>query len=906
MATIYIDKKPYAAKEGENLLKTCLGLGFDLPYFCWHPALHAVGACRQCAVKQFRDEHDSAGRIVMACMTPVENGMHISIDDPEARRFRAGVIEWMMTNHPHDCPVCDEGGECHLQDMTVMTGHSYRRYRGKKRTYRSQDLGPLITHEMNRCIACYRCTRFYNDYAGGRDFGAFASRNRVFFGRSAPGPLQSPFAGNLAEICPTGVFDDKPFSRHYTRKWDLRTAPSVCVHCGLGCNTIPGERYGSLRRVRNRYNGEVNGYFLCDRGRYGYGFVNSDKRVAEARVRREKAGGLYPVAAEEAVRLISETLASAQRVVGIGSPRASLEANFALRALVGPDHFYAGVAEEERRCTALAVELMRRDGALIPTLSDIARCDAVLILGEDVSNTAPMLHLQVLQSQRLQAVRKAAGFHIHPWDDTAVRVAGGGALGPLFIATTGATDLDGRATAAFRSPPAGIARTGFAIAHLIDPGAQATADLGPSAARFASSVASALSTAKRPAVIAGAGSRDARVIEAAANIAMALRKAGKEACLCLAVPECNTTGLALMADKGLAEALSTAEDAGGAVAVVLENDIYRRMDPEGVERFFGAFRQVIAIDHTHHRTLLRSDAALPAAAFAEADGTYVNNEGRAQRAFRVFPPSGAVRESWRWIKDVMVHMGRPEAAAWTDLDTLLSHMAGALPILEGARRAAPPASFRIAGMKVAREAARYTGRTAMDADKSVREPKPPADPDTPFTFSMEGYQGVPPSALIPRFRAPGWNSPQAVNKLQQEISGPLRGGDPGVRLFEASRGNQDSPYFRDVPPPFLPKEGLFLVVPIYHVFGSDELSVLTPEVMERAPRPYIALSERDMAALRLSDGAAAVLTAGGSSFRLPVKAHPELPTGVAALPSGVPDAPVLDFPAWAKVEKAAP
>jgi NADH-quinone oxidoreductase subunit G len=227
MATIYIDKKPYPAREGDNLLKTCLSLGFDLPYFCWHPEMHSVGACRQCAIKHFKDEHDTGGRIVMACMTPVEDGMFISIDDPEAKRFRAGVIEWLMANHPHDCPVCDEGGECHLQDMTVMTGHTYRRYRFRKRTHVNQDLGPFLTHEMNRCIACYRCTRFYNDYARGTDFGVYGCHNDVFFGRAESGVLESEFAGNLVEICPTGVFDDKTQARHYTRKWDLQYRKSV-------------------------------------------------------------------------------------------------------------------------------------------------------------------------------------------------------------------------------------------------------------------------------------------------------------------------------------------------------------------------------------------------------------------------------------------------------------------------------------------------------------------------------------------------------------------------------------------------------------------------------------------------------------------------------------------------------
>ena len=171
---IYVDNQPYEVNPEQNLLQACLSLGFDLPYFCWHPALGSVGACRQCAVKQFKDENDTHGRIVMACMTPAAEGTRISIDDPEAVEFRAGIIEWLMLNHPHDCPVCDEGGECHLQDMTVMTGHDYRRYRFDKRTFRNQYLGPFVNHEMNRCIQCYRCVRFYRDYAGGDDLNAFA------------------------------------------------------------------------------------------------------------------------------------------------------------------------------------------------------------------------------------------------------------------------------------------------------------------------------------------------------------------------------------------------------------------------------------------------------------------------------------------------------------------------------------------------------------------------------------------------------------------------------------------------------------------------------------------------------------------------------------------------------------
>ena len=170
MAIVYVDNKPYQMNPDENLLHGCLSHGLKLPYFCWHPALGSVGACRQCAVKQFKDEHDAHGKIVMSCMTPAAEGTRISIADPEVVAFRAGIIEGLMLNHPHDCPVCDEGGECHLQDMTVMAGHNYRRYEFDKRTFRNQNLGPLVNHEMNRCIQCYRCVRYYRDYAGGTRF----------------------------------------------------------------------------------------------------------------------------------------------------------------------------------------------------------------------------------------------------------------------------------------------------------------------------------------------------------------------------------------------------------------------------------------------------------------------------------------------------------------------------------------------------------------------------------------------------------------------------------------------------------------------------------------------------------------------------------------------------------------
>ena len=359
MVKIRIDGKYYEVKPEKNLLETCLALGIDIPHFCFHPALGSVGACRLCAVKKFRDKDDTKGRIVMSCMEPVTEGLIVSVDDPEAKAFRASVIESLMTNHPHDCPVCDEGGECHLQDMTIMTGHNYRRFDFPKRTYNNQELGPFISHEMNRCIQCYRCVRFYRDYAGGKDLNVFSSRNHVYFGRHEDGTLENEFSGNLVEVCPTGVFTDKTLKNHFTRKWDLTNAPSVCVHCSVGCNTIVSERYGSIRRIMSRYNGAVNGYFICDRGRFGYEFVNDEKRIKTVLIRPDKEKKAEYVDNNTLLKSLPSILSKNNKIAGIGSPGASLESNYALMSLVGIENFSHGISKKEYRLTKIILDYLQ-------------------------------------------------------------------------------------------------------------------------------------------------------------------------------------------------------------------------------------------------------------------------------------------------------------------------------------------------------------------------------------------------------------------------------------------------------------------------------------------------------------------------------------------------------------------
>jgi NADH-quinone oxidoreductase subunit G len=418
--------------------------------------LGSVGACRLCAVKKYAGTEDKKGHIVMSCMEEVVDGMIISVKDPEVKAFRASVLESLMISHPHDCPVCDEGGECHLQDMMVMTGHTYRRYAFKKQTFFNQDLGPFVNHEMNRCIQCYRCVRFYRNYAGGKDLNVYGSANHIYFGRQKDGVLENEFSGNLVEVCPTGVFTDKTLKNNYARKWDLTNAPSVCVHCSLGCNTILGTRYGSVRRVLSRYNGSVNGFFLCDRGRFGYEFINNPGRIRQVQFKSDKEKKTGESTLQSSLPWIS-TAVTSNKMIGIGSPRASLEANHALSVLVGKKNFYHGISGDDQNLVKKAIQILSSGIAHAPSLKEIENCDTILILGEDVTNTAPMIALAVRQAARNKYLEAALKLGIRKWNDAPVREMDQDLKSPVFIASTFSTGLDELAKETYNAPSEKIA-----------------------------------------------------------------------------------------------------------------------------------------------------------------------------------------------------------------------------------------------------------------------------------------------------------------------------------------------------------------------------------------------------------------------------------------------------------------
>jgi NADH-quinone oxidoreductase subunit G len=875
MAIIEIDGKHYDAQDDQSLLSVCLSFGLNLPYFCWHPAMGSVGACRQCAIIQYHNAEDKKGRLIMACMTPVADAMRISIDADQARQFRRENIELLMINHPHDCPVCEEGGECHLQDMTVMSGHTFRRYRGQKRTHNNQYLGPFIKHEMNRCIACYRCVRFYDDYAGGKDLQVFGMHNNVYFGRFEDGVLENEFSGNLVEVCPTGVFTDKTFSAHYTRKWDLQTAPSICIHCGLGCNTAPGERYGQLRRIINRYNGEVNGYFLCDRGRFGYGFVNSPERIRKPLL--DDRTEITPLAAELYFRNLFQ---AAKGVIGIGSPRASLEANFALRALVGEENFFLGLNDTEHTLLSTIFTLLRNGGIYTPSLREVEQADTVLILGEDVTHSAPRLALSLRQSARNATFDLARSMSILPWQDAAVRELEKQAISPVFIASVCATRLDDIATNTSRGSPEDVARLGFTIAHCLDDQAPAPDAMSDAEKSLATIIAAELKQAKRPLIVSGTSCSSLAVIQAAYNIAKALPSKDKK--LTFTVPECNSLGLAIMGGGHLQQAFERINEGLADSVIILENDLYRRARSQKVDLFLESAAHVVVIDSLENKTAAQAELLLPAATFAESEGTLVNNEARAQRYFPVYAATEPVRGSWQWLTGAMKN------SEWRHHDALTAACAETFSDLAAIAQVAPGADYRIKGSKIPRQPQRYSGRTAMFADINVREYPPPQDLETPFTFSMEGVTAQVPPALLPVIWAPGWNSTQAINQFEEGVEGHLRGGDAGVRLIEASG---TLAWFNDIPSAFKPEQGQWRIVLLQHIFGSEELSLHSPPIAERKPGSCALLNPLDAQALRVENGDQVEISDFTETpiTTLPVQIEKTLPRGLLGLTAVLPE-----------------
>lgn len=548
---------------------------------------------------------------------------------------------------------------------------------------------------------------------------------------------------------------------------------------------------------------------------------------------------------------------------------------------MGQANYSTGVAQKEQSLVELAASIMQTEGIYNPNMREIESYDAVLILGEDLTQTAPRMALSVRQAAKNKAREMAAKTRTPDWLAEPVQRIGQEAKSPIYILAATQTRLADVATGEVVASPNDIARLGFAVAAAVK--GETVNGLDDDAKAFAQTIADTLKAANKPLIIAGTSLQDASIMEAAAELTQNL---GSKAGLSLVVPEVNSMGLALFGGLSLEQAFAQDYD----TLVIVENDLFRRLPAAQVKAALDKAETVIVLDHSETETVKQADIVLSAASFAEGDGTVVSQEGRAQRFYQVYDPSYykpeyAIKESWRWLHAIETGLkGKP--IDWTVLDDVIETIVKNVPVLEAIQDVAPDAGYRVHGLKIAREPRRYSGRTAMRAPLSVHEPKQPTDPDSALTFSMEGYVGPQKaSSLVPFAWAPGWNSPQSWNKYQDEVGGHLKGGDSGVRLFDRLAKRPARSYV--APTAVVANPESFRLVPMHHIFGSGEFTIKTPAMETRIPEAVFAVGEQDATRLNLQEGQRITVKAGETTVSLPVQVIEYLPTGYIGYPVGL-------------------
>ena len=500
----------------------------------------------------------------------------------------------------------------------------------------------------------------------------------------------------------------------------------------------------------------------------------------------------------------------------------------------------------------------------------------------------------------------ATEMRIPLWQDEAVRNLAQDQLSPLFIAATASTRLDDIAENSVAMSPDQIARFGHAIAHAIDPSLPSIDGVDHAMQSLVDQVAQALQQAERPLLVSGTGAQSQAVIDATAAVAGALKQQHKMLSYCLA--EANSLGVTLLSDTAgvsLAQLCARAESGDLQTLIVLENDLYRRASKTQIDQLIAKVENLVVLDALETPTLSQANLILPAATFLETEGTLLSSEGRAQRHYPVFQPAEQRQAAWSWLLQLGKKLGVGALGSLEHFDQVLALTATMSPHLTNITAASPGAEFRDRSMKIPRQSQRSSGRTAMRANISVHEPKQPEDQDTPFSFSMEGANSGKSGALIPFVWAPGWNSNQSIQKFQVEAGGPLKGGTPGVRLFEPIAGSSITTPEIHLSEPETAVAQLQLL-PQYRIFGSDELTARSPAIAELVPQPFVQLNSHDAAQSGLEHGDLATANIDGQDIELKVELSNEIPAGCAGISVGLPNSVWLEPNAHATFDKVHP
>jgi NADH-quinone oxidoreductase subunit G len=700
--TFEIDGKQVRAREGEMLVDAAKEGDVEIPYFCYERKLgQPVGACRMCLV-----EIEGIPKLQTSCSTPVRDGMVVVTTSNRVKQAQNAVVEFLLVNHPLDCPVCDKGGECPLQDISFGWGAGRSRFIEPKRHFKKPlELSPLVAIDRERCILCYRCVRFSQEVAEDHQLVFLDRGDHTFVGTHGGRPYVAPFSGNIIELCPVGALTSSAY-RFRARPWDIEDAGTVCTLCPSQCNVKLTVRDDTkVVRVLARDNEEVDDGWLCDKGRFGYQSFASDERITAplARIGGFLRETTWERALSEAASLLEK---SGDRTVARVGGQATNEEGFLVQHLMreglGSGNVFSGLAAsgscggggaeavatgaDDARATADAARSLARALARVDMsarVSDIDHADAILVVDTELVDEAPILDLRVRKAVRRNGAR-------------------------LVVASSRPSTLDGAASAALRfAPGASEAALGALAAALGSPRAdsgslddlagRARAEEGfipgrpssngssPAGEQAVRSACQVLRDAGDVVVIWGervvCGGRGMQSGQALLAVADALGVAGKAESGLIGIPaETNGRGLREVGcvaalGPGLADADPPGGSDGppGALLLVETGATEADMAAAGAVIAFAQFRTEALDD--------QADVVFPAQVYAEKEGTITHPDGRIQRARQAVGHAGDSRAGWSVLVELCERVGAPTGALSSSAVTAL--IAEAVPFYAG-------------------------------------------------------------------------------------------------------------------------------------------------------------------------------------------------------------------------------
>jgi NADH-quinone oxidoreductase subunit G len=664
LINLFIDDVAVAVPKGTLIVDAAKQAGIDIPVFCYHPKLKPVGMCRMCLVQVGRVKIDrGTGQPVLdangspeiawgpkletSCTTPVEPGMRVNTHNELVKRAQKDMLEFLLTSHPLDCPICDKGGECPLQNLTVGYGPGVTRfdYADKQHLDKHYPLGELIFLDKERCIQCARCIRFQDEIADDHVLGFYErGRKMQIETMSTPG-FDSKFSGNTTDICPVGALTTKDF-RFRARPWEITNVPSICTHCAVGCNLSLGTRRSArgggeweILRVMPRQNEAVNEIWICDKGRFGHHYARSKPRLQKPLIKQD--GQWVEATWDEAVSLVAERFRAANgKVGGLIGDRVSNEDAWLFGKLFREAFNSTQIAN---RPHAAGLDLAARYGVGVGTnLGALGKGDVVLIVAADVEETAPVYML------RLKAAAERGA--------------------KLIVANARATKMDRYAAISIRYQPGLETQTIYGLLASISDQRSAI-NHQPSAishqvAKFASSDEQVKAAGKMmaeaqnlivvfgdesiyPVMIAGRYLAEGRALaQACANLVVATGHIGRANNGLLPLWPHNNT-------QGVYDMLS-AQDATWSPEGEVKALYVVGTDPIGEGQGLPRAEFVVVQELFLTETAQQADVVLPALSWAERDGTFTNAERRVQRYYKALPPTGQAKADWeifRWVAE---------------------------------------------------------------------------------------------------------------------------------------------------------------------------------------------------------------------------------------------------------------